>query len=238
MAPTTNHQPTNQVWQLVVHRTMDELEFLVEYLKDNCERFIGNQHDADVEVNRTHCHFMLVNLSVSDESLRKCLKKNGIFGSDNYGLLKKCPKKKCDYDEHLLAVYVLKGKGTCSQHGYADEQVRTFADAWVDRANANENANATANERSARMRAKKSESLWEEIFEDFKKDFKAPSMALSDDVLLYVRKWVMRWHFKKIGRVPHGSVYKQYSASLFYYYCSSDSTRTEDATLDALISWY
>lgn len=235
MAPTTNYQPTNQVWQLVVHRPMLELDFLVRYLEDNCTKFIGNQHDADEDVNRTHCHFMLVNLNVSDESLRKCLKKNGIFGSDNYGLLKKCFKKKTDYNEELLAVYVLKGATECTQRGYDHEQLTTFANAWVDH---DEPVNTTTNIRSARERARKSESLWEEILEEFKKDFKAPSMAVADDVLVYVRKWVMRWFFRKTGRLPHASVYKQYSGSLFFYYNSSDITRTEDACLDALISWY
>lgn len=110
----TNQQPKDVVWQLVVARPRNELESLVVYLKSKCTRLLGMQHDADPEgtpngINRTHCHFQITNYKHTKQALSKFLNSIDIEGSDNFGILTKCPKTKTDYDEHILNRYILKG---------------------------------------------------------------------------------------------------------------------------------
>jgi hypothetical protein len=90
------------------------------------------QHDADEDINQTHCHFMINGLTTTDEGLRKELKKYITNGRKEYGLLKVSEKARLPYDEWWLAVYVI--KGDIDNHklsSYTESQVKDIVDAWV-----------------------------------------------------------------------------------------------------------
>lgn len=124
-------QPTKpKVWQLIVARPIEEIKCIIDYVELNCERFLAQQHDADEEINRTHTHVSLVNFRYTKTSLENCLKKYGIEGSNNYGILRKCEETKKDYDERILARYILKGgkyaRTTIRCRGYESDFIGTL----------------------------------------------------------------------------------------------------------------
>lgn len=135
MDPVSN-QPTNHpvVWQLVVARPIAELGMLENYLNISCDRYIGQQHDADEEVSRTHTHYSLVNYKYTKQSLSKQLNKLGFVGSDNFGILTVWPKKKIPYDEGKLSVYVIKGLNApdTHYHGYTTSDIESYRNQWIN----------------------------------------------------------------------------------------------------------
>jgi len=135
MDPVSN-QPTNHpvVWQLVIARPIAELLQVENYLKPNCDKYVGQQHDADEEVNRTHTHYSLVNYRYTKQALSKQLNKLGFIGSDNFGILTVWPKEKIPYDEVKLAEYVIKGLNAPDAHysGYSPERIESFRNNWIN----------------------------------------------------------------------------------------------------------
>lgn len=134
-----SNQPTNLpiVWQLVVARQFSELSSLCEYLKAKCTRSLGREHEADPEgtpngINRTHCHFMLLDYKHTKQALSKFLNSIGLVGSDNFGILTLWPEKKEPYDEHILNRYILKGipydASRTHYEGYEETYIRTTID--------------------------------------------------------------------------------------------------------------
>jgi len=93
---------------------------------------VVGQHDADEEINQTHCHFMIHGLDVTKEGLRKELKKYITDGRKEYALMEKTEVQRLPYDEWILAVYVL--KGDMKHHvfsSYTESQVQDIVSAWV-----------------------------------------------------------------------------------------------------------
>lgn len=132
MSVSDNHeQPTNLVWQLVIHRPISELLWLEQYLKDKCDRYLGGEHTPDSGCNRIHCHYSLINYKHTKQALQKFLNSKGIIGSDNFGLLtvwNEGPNNKKPYDEHKLNQYITKGddKVELKFHGYTDDIIRNY----------------------------------------------------------------------------------------------------------------
>lgn len=155
------NQPTNlpeqpTIWQLVVARPIEEIKSIIDYIEQNTERYLAQQHDADETIKRTHTHVMLVNYKYSKTALEKCLNKNGIIGSDNYGLMKKCVETKKDYDERILSRYILKGgkyaRTTIRSRGYEDSYFGAIENEYVTNGQDNRDGGENENTRPARKR--------------------------------------------------------------------------------------
>lgn len=97
------------------------------------------EHDPDDEENpqagmfkASHCHIPISGLDVSDESLRKSLKKNGLDGRANYSLMSKTAKTKEDYDWEKLMTYCLKGSLVPKKSkGVIDTEIARFQQLWI-----------------------------------------------------------------------------------------------------------
>lgn len=57
-------------WFVRIHRTYEELEPWVQNLTNKCEKLVVYEHEADEEVNRLHCHLMIVGYKTSDETMK------------------------------------------------------------------------------------------------------------------------------------------------------------------------
>lgn len=62
-------------WFVRIHRTYEEIEPWVRNLSDKAAKLIVYQHDSDEEVNRTHCHLMIIGYTTSDETMKTQLTK-------------------------------------------------------------------------------------------------------------------------------------------------------------------
>lgn len=117
---------------LIVRKPFSELTEFCVWVKSHTHRCVVGQHDADEEINQTHCHFMIHGLDVTKEGLRKELKKYITDGRKEYALMEKTEVQRLPYDEWILAVYVL--KGDMKHHAlssYIESQVQDIVSAWV-----------------------------------------------------------------------------------------------------------
>lgn len=117
---------------LIVRKTFAELTEFCVWVKSHTRVCVVGQHDADEDVNQTHCHFMINGLDVTKEGLRKELKKYITDGRKEYALMEKTEQQRLPYDEWILAVYVLKGDMKHHMLGsYTESQVQDIVSAWV-----------------------------------------------------------------------------------------------------------
>lgn len=132
LSPT--NQPTRPpVWQLVVRKPFDAsgVSEFAFWLSNNTLNFLVGEHPEDDEVKTTHCHILIEGLKVSDEGLRKCLKRCDISGAD-YSLMKKTLKTRLPYAKDPLSVYIIKGDKTfVKSTSYHDEQLAAYESQWV-----------------------------------------------------------------------------------------------------------
>lgn len=196
----TPTNPGRQVLQLVVHRSMTELDWLCEYLSSKCDKYIGREHDPDEGCKRTHCHFAIV-YRHSKQALAKFLNSKGICGSDNFGILSVTEKDKKPYDFNILSQYIIKGivNDTIRCNGVTEEFIRECAlNRIVDRQDHSTGAKGKYDE-------------WTEIRKEGCEFFNHYNYSILD-----VGKFVMRWYWKRDGRLPHAPAYKRNAASLYY----------------------
>ena len=225
METTTN--PTTVVWQLVVNRPKAEQLFVFDYLVKHSTKVIVNQHDADDTIKRTHCHYSIVNIDCSKQALTKFLNKNEITGSDQFGILTVHPETKTPYKEDLLDIYVIKGDITnVSNHGITIDEVKALAERWIffkEGKNPSDQKKKTKSEH---------DSEWARILDTFLKEMN-PNWALFD-----IRKWLIRYHWKNDGRMPHATSYKRNACSLYYKLVEANPRlRAECTALDEIMEW-
>ena len=136
--PPTNQPTRPPVWQLVVRKPCDAIGFpeFVLWLSSNVLNYLVGEHPADFETSSTHCHILIEGLKVTDEGLRKSLKRCDISGSD-YSLMKKTTKSvngvRMAYDRDALAIYIIKGDiNQVKATSFSPDQIAIWADKWVN----------------------------------------------------------------------------------------------------------
>jgi hypothetical protein len=179
---------------------MNELEWLCEYLKTKCYRYVGREHDPDEGCKRTHCHFS-IEYKHTKQALAKFLNSNGISGSDNFGILSVTEKEKKPYDFQILSQYIIKGiiNETVRYSGVTEEFIRECG------------VNRSVDRTDNKVREKGKYDEWTEIKKDGFNHFNHYNYELEE-----VSRFVMRWYWKRDGRLPHAPAYKRNAASLYY----------------------
>lgn len=118
------------IFQVVIHQVYDIVKEMK--LEECAENYMICQHEADEEINRTHCHIMLEGVSVSDETIRKRIMRAGAGGRGQYAILKKVKRGGAEYDRDKLGVYMLKGDKEKYMAGtYPVSKIEEWVSAWV-----------------------------------------------------------------------------------------------------------
>lgn len=220
--PTTSNPGT---LHLVVHRPMEELNWLVVYLKDKCIRVLGREHSPDEDCNRIHCHFA-IEYNHTKQALTKFLNSKDIKGSDNFGILSVCQKSKKPYDFILLSQYILKGiqDATVVYSGITDAVVETCRANWK----------SYREDGKDEREDKAPYNEWEALKKAGLKHFITEYFAFDD-----VRRYVMRWYWKRDGRLPHATSFKRNASSLYLLLIEKyPNLRSESAALDEIMEKY
>lgn len=125
--------PDHATWHLIVRKPFQELREFADWVQINTRMFVIGQHDADEDVNTTHCHFMINGCKSTIEGLRKELKKSVKNGREEYAIMTKTERERKPYDEWMLAVYCLKGDINNHKLGkYTHERTLDIVSAWVN----------------------------------------------------------------------------------------------------------
>lgn len=230
METTTNHQPvpgTMVVWQLVIHRESKELDSILDYVSEHTDAWLSNQHDADDQINRTHTHISLLNCDVSKQALSKAINKRGISGSDNFGILTVHPETKTPYKELELNVYIIKGNVTLvRKKNYTDQYISECAEKWVD-------YKLLRDKKEHKQEKKTHDSEWDRIIAVAIKELTNPYVGLKD-----VRKWLMAYHWKNEGRLPHATSYKRNACSIYLKLIEAQpQLRNVGCAMEEIMEW-
>jgi len=241
-APANQQPPTNSdttIWQLVIHREISQLDFLWPYLKTYTQAYLANQHDADEEINRTHTHVMIRDISISKQSLSKFINKNDIRGSDNFGILtvyKASGKPAVPYEEDKLGPYVIKGNLELVQYYvYEEYRIIHWAEQWINHKSKVQFVLQELDEESQPER-KQVASQWERH-----KMLALKELTSIEITLEQVRKWYMRLSWKESGRLPQATAYKRNACSIYYMLIENitknSNNRHLDSALEEIMMW-
>lgn len=134
MSDAQPNQPTGGlvVLQTILRKPYSDIRPFEEWLKENATRYLIGEHEADLEIQTTHCHILIVGLKVTRESLRKIIQKVAPGQGQNCTMARTQKKPRNLYDEQLLMDYIL--KGSISHHrssSYTEEQLTNSASKWV-----------------------------------------------------------------------------------------------------------
>jgi hypothetical protein len=125
-------QPTLPVLHVVLRKPYEAIKAFVEWVKDNVSNYLVGEHEADPDINTTHCHILLEGLKVSKEALRKQILKVSP-GQGQYVIMEKTQKTRLPYDRNFLGIYILKGKcHTANSTSFDEVQLALWASKWVD----------------------------------------------------------------------------------------------------------
>jgi len=105
---------------------------LVEFF-DRFETAVVYQHDADTEVKRTHCHALLIGVSVSTDTMKNWVTKSiGLRPSkSDWAFVSKLKSKPITED---FITYMSKGKLEPSYiKGFTQEQIDSYKCKWIER---------------------------------------------------------------------------------------------------------
>lgn len=98
------------VWHGMVRMSFDDLSGLATLWAAKCDFFAIAQHEADEEVDITHCHMMIGSPSLKKDSYQKIMHKIGIDpGKGNHWIMDRTQKTKQPYSRAKLLGYLLKG---------------------------------------------------------------------------------------------------------------------------------
>jgi len=206
--------PTNQLSQrylpqvtthLIIRLPAAELTEVIKYVNTKTLKYLCGQHEPDDEDKLIHCHFMLCDLQISNEALRKTLVKHDISGA-KYSWLMTRIKNKGLYDYNHLGTYIMKGGKTTVYHtSFDDEKIKEFIESWQI-----PHAILLKNKEYDEVKdVKKNEN--EILTAKFMEEYDTTQRPCLDRV----RTWTMRYYWRRDGWMPHATVYKRSAASLY-----------------------
>jgi len=101
-----------------------------------CERFVLYEHEADEEINRSHVHCLVVNPSISDETMKNWIGRHRGKGNTFWSFKTTYKPKKTEAEIPVnLNFITYMSKGTYSPlvvKGFTAEEIEQYRVAWVN----------------------------------------------------------------------------------------------------------
>lgn len=142
-SPSPTNQPTGPpVLQTILRRPFQGLEPFAEWLKENTSNYIIGEHEADLEIQTTHCHILIEGLKVTRESLRKQIVKYSPGQGQNCTMAR-TEKTKVLYQTDPLMDYILKGEiSHYRASSFTPQKINESVSRWVKHDKKQDNAQA------------------------------------------------------------------------------------------------
>lgn len=131
--------PQSATYQLVFHKSYDEIEPHITRLKEECVSYLVGEHPADDDVATTHCHIAISGINTralttkaACETIRGWLP-DSIKGRGQYVIMDKTQHTRLLYDWNMLCQYILKGKREyfkCKSDNITEEDIQRWIDAY------------------------------------------------------------------------------------------------------------
>lgn len=145
------------VWHGMVRMPFEDLSGLATVWAAKCDFFAIAQHEADDEVDITHCHMMIGSPVLKKDSYQAYMSKMNIRpGKGNHWIMDKTQKTKQPYSRSKLLEYLIKGDPSRLKFSknISPAEVEAAASAWVEPGL----GNSTKNEPSPKSKPKKQDT--------------------------------------------------------------------------------
>lgn len=163
------------------------------------EKFLVYEHTPDDGCTYRHCHILALGIQLDTKQLykRKDFRGLGLDGTKKqFGFQK--------YEEGKETIeYMSKGMFDPVINKGFDDNVLTLA------------KSKGYSKKEKPTKEEKEISQWELLRNDFHTSRDDPESTIKP-TLYQVRKFVMRWYYKRTGLMPHASNYKRYVSTLYY----------------------
>lgn len=217
-------------YHLIVRKPYEDISVtFLRWLVANADNYLIGQHDADEDINTTHCHISFTNLKKTGKALDKQRLAAKLDGQVSR-LLKHVVGTRELYDEEKLNIYILKGnRELLKSTSHSVDVVEQWVSAWVNHSHTVVRK-VEEDDDSTVVTSKKYNE-----YAHIKSDFEAYYMAMNKPIITLdsMRTWVMRWYWKRDGRMPPATAYKRNVASL-YVYSVEIGNRCLDAAFEEL----
>lgn len=167
------------VRHLVLRKNAKDIpQDFVSWLDAHTGMYAIVEHDPDDQENpqagmfkASHCHIPISGLDVSDESVRKALKKNSLDGRANYSLMTKTAKTKEDYDWEKLMIYCLKGTLVPKMSkGLMQSEITRFQEKWVSTEELKKKVQSGSGKKTEKSHWDLMDEIWDEMKEKHKSE--------------------------------------------------------------------
>jgi len=99
-----------------------------------CERLVIYEHEADEEINRTHTHWLVVNPTVTDETIKNWIGRHKGKGNSFWSFKTTYTVKGVEYPVDFKFITYM-SKGVLHPQfvkGFTEEQIEEYRKAWID----------------------------------------------------------------------------------------------------------
>jgi len=173
----------------------------------HCKQMIVYEHTADKNVNKTHCHVLIIDSGIKEEAFKRKFKK--MYPAIDTTKGNAFWKWASEYGTPDIKFITYMSKGCLSPkyvHNISNDDIEYHKSLWTDK-----QKDSIAWDK---MTGKYDE--YEYMKKDLEKDFERIMMNGVIDLQL-IRSWTMHWYWVRDGRLPPASTYKRNACSLFLY---------------------
>lgn len=188
------------------------------------------RHDADEEVETTHCHFLIEECSIGTaEGLRKRVKHMGFKGNGDWAFTAP-PENESQTQRYIT--YMTKGKlDPVYNKGYDPKYLEECKKKWVEY----ESTSAPKTKDIAVVDRKETALIqqWLE-YRDYCMSYKDVKVTKHMELRDFRGMSIAYWKTKNKGLMPTASTYKRFLVSIYIYYCDTVGKPTSEQVIDEI----
>jgi len=209
---------------LRISRAYEDIKDVIEDWEKVSAKLLVYQHDADEEVNRTHCHMLIQECELGIEGLKKRVKSKGFMGNKDWSFTTP--------DENIEKYIIYMTKGILDpvyNKGYDPAYLEKCKKKWVEPA---------AKQRGERSEPtdKKETALIKQWLEyrDYCMSYKDVKTTMHMELKDFRGMSINYWKSKNKGLMPTASTYKRFLVSVYIHYCDTVGKASSEQVIDEI----
>lgn len=192
----------------------DVNQFIDEW-SNKIDKLLVYEHEADEEVSKTHCHFLILDSQVKNEQLKRISRDKfpDLKGNESWSWKQYDPEKGKSYIS-----YMTKGSLTAKFiKNFSLQELDNSRLAWVERSLRNDKPQKVSKKHDDVTDLVQSYLKCNDINERYKYrgEILKSNYECTKDICADVRKHVMSHIYHKTGMAPFPGTYKQIAATVF-----------------------
>lgn len=213
--------PAAHVLHLIIFKCYNDISGVMQHISGLSDNILLGQHPAEGKTKRIHCHAMVVGYKYTKQHMIDLLSQR-IFGGEsgrgNFSVLEKTVQRpRVNYDEEILATYILKGEISRLQiTNYTEEFIQRIITLWG--AGRRQPPAATSNEivdtekLQAIVEQGDRKIMKRDGFQTLLDDYRALGRDIHTE--FQIKKWICSQYLKRELPIPRLADLKRYAYSI------------------------